>query len=256
MAWTTPSTQIIDKDLVKKATEILKLNLSKDLFTKTDKKSTIQYLFSTYYSKSLDFYNECVSSISETTLNGLIRKLRNESGSRLKDIYGYTVEGEYGPGEVLFYLLTKDSTLGGKNSRGADLIFPGGSYELKAVKKYAASGLFYDFKLGDTDFSTLLGKLRKIKGVNQAGDIQKSVIDKLRSGDAPFDKDAQKAFLLIEKEFQDLARNYFKSSSIFISSADSNLAEIYAIKSPTEIQRINFFIERFTSNTLKPMVQL
>lgn len=256
MAWTTPSSQVIDKDLVKKATEILKLNLSKDLFTKTDKKSTIQYLFSTYYSKSLDFYNECVSSISESTLNGLIRKIRNESGSRLKDIYGYTVEGEYGPGEVLFYLLTKDSTLGGKNSRGADLLLPGGSYEIKAVKKYAASGLYYDFKLGDTDFSALIGKLRKIKGVAQSGDIQKSVIDKLRSGDAPFDKDSQKVFLQIEKEFEKLAQAYFKSAAMFISSSDTNLAEIYSIKSTAEMQRVKFFIERFTSNTLKPMVQL
>lgn len=255
MVWTTPTAQIIDKELVKKATEIVKLNLSKDLFTSTDKKSTIQYLFSTYYNKSVDFYNESVSSISETTLNNLIRKLRNESGSRLVDIYDFKVEGEYGPGEVLFYLLIKGATLGGKGSRGADLILPDKSYEIKAARKKSTGELF-NFKLGDIDFSGLINELRKIKGINAYGDINKTVFDNLRAGNAPFDKERQKQFLEIENKFQNLARTYFKNSVIFISANPTNLAEIYAIRTPLEMQRATFYMEVYTQNTLKPMVKL
>jgi len=254
MVWTTPSAQIIDKELVKKATEIVKLNLSKNLFTSTDKKSTIQYLFSTYYNKSVDFYNESVSSLSETTLNNLIRKLRNEPGSRLADIYDFKVEGEYGPGEVLFYLLVKDATLGGKGSKGADLILPSQSFEIKAARK-KSSGELFNFKLGDIDFSSIINELRKIKGVNSYGDINKTVFDNLRAGNLPFDKESQKKFLEIEKQFQNLARTYFKNSVIFISTNPTNLAEIYAIKSTLEMQRAIFFIDVYTQNTLKPIVK-
>ena len=256
MVWTTPTTQVIDRDLIKKATEIVKLNLSKDLFKNTEKKSTIQYLFSTYYFKSVDFYNESVSTLSESTLNALIRKLRNESGGRLKDLYDYKVEGEYGPGEVLFYLLIKDAVLGGKSSRGADLILPTQSFEIKSTRKYASTGLYYNFKLGDSDFTSIITKLRAIKGIPQSGDIQKTILDNLRAGNAPFDKDRQKVFLEIEKEYQTLARSYFKNSVIFISSNPTNLADIFAIKTPAEIQRASFYIETLTQTTLKPMVKL
>jgi hypothetical protein len=252
---TSTTTQKIDRDLVRKATEVAKLNLSKDLFRNTDKKTTIQYLFTAYYTKAVDFYNDSVTSIDVTTLNGLIRKIRNESGSRLKDIYDYKVEGEYGPGEVLFYLLTKDGSLGGKSSRGADLFLPSNSYEIKAVRKYVSTGYYYNFKLGDTDFSSLVTRLRNIKGIPKSGDIQKSILDKLRSGQSPFTKDNQIEFNSIEEEFQIIVKSYFKNSVIFISSADNNLAEIYDIKTPSEIKRAKFLIETFSYNTLKPMVK-
>ena len=256
MQWTKPTLQEIDKDLVKKATQLVKLNLSKDLFTSLVKKSTIQFLFSTYYTKTVDFYNEELSTVSLASLNVLIAKLRSEPSSRLPDIYDYKLEGEYGPGEVLLFLLVKGSTLGGRSSRAADLILPGSNYEVKAVQK-DASGRLYDFTFADTDFNKILEEIKKIdtKNIPQTDDIGRTVINNLRDGKLPFDKLKSEKFIELEKQYQSLARNYFKSNAIFISADKKNLAEVLAVKTASQMKTATITIERYNQKQLKPFVK-
>lgn len=256
MQWIKPTAQIIDKDLIYKATQIVKLNLSKDLFKSLDKKSTIQFLFSTYYSKSVDFFNEQVNNVSLSTLNNLITKLRLEPNSRLFDIYNYKLEDEFGPGEVLLFLLIGGSTLGGKSSKASDLILPGSKYEVKSVQK-DASGRFFDFNFANTDFTNILEKIRKIdtKNIPQTGDIKRSTINNLRNGTFPFDKPKSEKFIAVEKEYQSLARDYFISNVIFISANSINLSEILAIKTQYQMQSATITIDRFNQKTLKPYVK-
>lgn len=240
----------LNLDFIKRAEQVTSFNINAADFQTLDHKKELQHLFNKHFFPNFDL-SKTIKSVDQSQLNKLIVLLKSEDSAMFAKLHAYNLKG-VGPGEATLFFLIDTARLGGGSSAGVDLLVGGTNYEVKAVK-VSADRVASDFKLGGTvplaDIMTDLNKLREsLKLGGSRTEISGSITETMRTKDP-------KRFDDIEKKYAALAYEYFKAHEvIFINNGSgSNLGRIEAVK---KISKKDIMIERVTSGTVKPKVQL
>ena len=242
----------MDKDFIHRATKVSSFNLYISDFQSLNHKQEIQHLFQTYFFPNFNL-NNTSNGVDMSRLNSSISKLKS-AGQRdsFVKMHGYNIKG-VGPGEVTLYFLIDNAVLGGGTSAGVDLLVGSSKYEIKAVqinqKKQA-----YDFKLGGTlplsgVVSDLFALRKDLKLPGPPNEINGSTMDIMR-------QKAESVMESIENKYRKIAYDgYFKNHQVIFvnNSKTGKIGNIEAVKS---VKEKDISIERYTSNSLKPRVQL
>lgn len=241
----------LDLEFIKRAEIVTSFNLVSADFTTLKYKKEIQFLFNKHFFPKFDL-SKTVSSVNKDTLNRLISQLRSLDPQKFANLHSYNLKG-IGPGEATLFFLINNAHLGGGTSAGVDLIAGGKEYEIKAVK-VSSDNLASDFKLGGTvPLSEVIVKLVNLSNKYKLGgtrtEISGSIVNNMRVK-------APSEFKDIEDMYADIAyNNYFKNHEIIFinNSSGGKLGNIESIK---KVTKKDVMIERLTSGTVKPKVQL
>jgi hypothetical protein len=242
----------MDKDFIHRATKVSSFNLYAADFQSVRHKKEIQHLFATYFFPKFDL-NHTSTGVDISKLNRSISDLKAYGQKENFDrIHNYNIKG-IGPGEVTLYFLIDNAILGGGTSAGVDVMVGSSKYEVKAVQVNQQRQA-YDFKLGGTipmsDIISDLFALRKeLKIAGAPNEINGSSMDAMR-------KAAPERMMIIENKYKKVTyEHYFKNHHvIFINNSKTQkVGNIEAIK---QVKEKDITIERYTSNALKPRVQL
>lgn len=241
----------MDKNFIKRATQISAFNFFSSDFTSLTYKKEIQSLFQMHFFPNFDLKNT-LTSVDKNRLNQLIAELKKAGSDKFQYLHAYNLKG-IGPGEVTLYFLLDNAHLGGGSSAGVDLVVGSKQYEIKAVT-VSRDGYASNFKLGGTvPLVEILNGLfelnMKLKLGGSRTEINGSAIQKMK-------QQSPDEYNKIEDKFREVAyNNYFKKHEvIFINNVDgSSYGNIAAVKN---VQKQDIMIERVTSGTVKPKVKL
>lgn len=240
-----------DKEqFVRRVTQIKVFNFEARDFLSLRYKKQIQSIIGLNWFPGFDLNKKTLKSLNVNSFNRAVSELRKESPEHLYRLY-YTKLTGMGPGEVLLYFLLNNARLGGSNSAGVDLIDGGKNYEIKAVKVNGKNQA-YDFKIGGTaelaPIQTAFVQLAtKYKVPGTTSEFNKTNLTKLKQL-------APTEYSELENRYIDAAYKYFKGHDvIFMSGKTSTLGNILTIK---KVKRSDISMERITSNTIKPLIQL
>ena len=176
-------------------------------------------------------------------INEKIEYLKKTNSSNFKNLFRYQKTG-FGPGEILLYFLNDDVYLGGGNSSGLDATvnISNKTYEVKSVKKSLKNNCVYDFKMGGTlNLIDIIKDLQNLYGENKS-EIKSSLMNELS-------KKYPKKYNEIEEKFRDVAVSYFKDhETIFFNNVTGDIIHI------GKLNREQIFMDRVTSNTIKPKI--
>lgn len=239
-------------DFIKKAERVTSFNITTRDFQTLTHKTEIQHLFNKHFFPSFDL-SKTVDAIDMVKINGLITELKKDhGGTTFPKLHAYNLKG-VGPGETTLYFLVNKAQLGGGSSAGVDILVGNDKYEVKAVN-VTGTRIANNFKLGGTvPLSDIIVKLNKLRESLKLGGTRTEMSGTLMAQmktKAPFE------YGQIESDYADVAYdNYFKNHEIIFinNSAGPRLGLIEAIK---QVEKKDIMIERVTSGTVKPKVQL
>lgn len=237
----------LDIEFLKRAESVKNLNLYAKDFQTNKYKSEIRFLFKKHFLTSLNSTRQ----VKEADLNSIISKLKSENFSNFERVFKYKPDG-IGPGEVLLFLLIDNSELGGGSSAGTDLTVSGKNYEIKAAS-ISSDYFAYNFKVGATfdvtDVVQDLLNVCELVGIKKRNEINITDINMIKSK-APIEWEA-----LEEKYRNVLYENYFKDHEIIFlnNNPSKKFGDVERIKL---VKKEDIFLERYTSNVLKPKVNL
>lgn len=209
--------------------------------------SIIKDFYFTKQGTSFDL-NTISSSFNPSSFIEGARKLQTDYRAKYNELFGYTVGGQFGPGELVSYFLTGDGVLTGRSESG-DLRSGNQGVEIKAARITTVDGkrTAVDMRTGGTAFSIYmlyndLAKLAKDNNIPIAREIPKSTMDKLRQVDTS-------AFENIEKKYQDLVfNNYFNKYGLIIFDNGSNKGTVALAQSKGQLNKDQISINRLTQN--------
>lgn len=242
----------LDLGFVRRAEKVTSFNLTAKDFESLTYKKEIQHLFNKHFFPEFDL-SKTVNTANKNSLNRLIKELKRIDPAAFHNVHAYNLKG-IGPGEVTLYFLINKSHLGGGSSAGVDLVVGSNKYEVKAVK-ISRDRVASDFKLGGTvplaDIQQDLNDLRvELKLAGTRTEMSGSIIQSMR-------EKAPQAYKKIEQKFKNISYDkYFKSHDIIFinnSKTATSYGEIEAVKA---IQKKDIMIERVTSGTIKPKVDI
>jgi len=242
----------MDTDFLKRATKVTSFNLYASDFMSVKHKKEIQHLFSTYLFPRFNL-NNTQNGVEINKLNKNINDLKSfEQLENFKRIHNYNIKG-IGPGEVTLYFLIDNAILGGGSSAGIDIIVGSNKYEVKAIQVNQQKQA-YDFKLGGTiplsEVIFNLFKLKKeLKISGSTNEISGNNIINMR-------KAAPKEMSEIEKEYKKITYEYYFKNHDIIFLNNSKTQKIGNIEAIKRVKENDISIERYTSNVLKPRIQL
>ena len=242
----------MDQDFILRATQVTSFNLNIADFQSLRHKKEIQHIFATHFFPKFNL-NNTSAGVDISKLNRNISDLKAYGQKKYFDrIHNYNIKG-IGPGEVTLYFLIDNAILGGGTSAGVDVMVGSSKYEVKAVQVNQKRQA-YDLRLGGTvplsDIISDLFALRtELKMPGLPNGIDGATMDAMR-------KAAPERMTIIENKYKKIAyEHYFKNHHvIFINNSKSpKVGNIEAIK---QVKEKDITIERYTSNALKPRVQL
>lgn len=241
----------LDTEYLIKAERLTSFNIDTKDFESLERKSEIQHLFNKHFFPKFRLSKTIKQDVSKDKLNHLISLLKNEDVQMFKRMHNYNLSG-IGPGEVTLFFLIDDAHLGGGSSAGIDLIIGSDKYEVKAVN-ISKEKMAKDFKLGGTfSLAPIIEGIKELQIQNNIKPTSEVCVSKIRK----LREISPNRFKKIEKGYRALAyNNYFKNHEIIFinNSPSSKLGEIVGIK---RVKKKDIFIERVTSGTVKPLVQL
>ena len=241
----------LDYDFIRRAEKVTSFNLSERDFNSPKYQREIRFLYIKNFFPGFDdkLFTDQVDAAS---INRGIDALKRQDLAKFQNLFKFT-PGGLGPGEVMLFFLIDNAQLGGAGSAGVDVIVGSERYEVKAAvisKNSVASG----FKLGGTvGLSQLMIDLNSLRERLKLGgsrtEIPGSVIKEMSLKDPD-------TFAELKGRFRQISYNsYFKNHKIIIinNTPSTNFGRIEAIK---QVQFADIDIERVTSGTIKPLVQL
>lgn len=214
-------------------------------------KKAIQYLYLTNYFLRTIKRSELLDTLDGSkiqTLNNLINKLKKSPKFDL--MYSYTPSG-IGPGEILLYFLTNNSTLGGFKT--GDLRIGGKVFEVKVGGVLeSVSNAIEDIRLANAKglkpiYYDLIELQNKLNIENKKESIEKSIVEQLRlkGGDE---------FVKIENEFKQLVQSYFNGKqAVLMVGNTSRKGKVAAIKN---ILASDVSLHRYTNNEFKARIKI
>lgn len=239
----------LDQDFLRRAAQIKSFNLSLKDFQTTKYKEEIRHLFKTYILNNVDF-EKTANKFDKDNLNSLISNLKTASNKDFIYLYKYNLKG-VGPGEVMFFLLIDEATIGGGLSKG-DIIIGSKTYEVKSVN-VSKTGHANTFRLGGR--VALADLHSKIKTAMKQYDITKSVNEISRNHFRALEKADKKLFDEVNKEYAQSAYNqYFKHHTVvFVKNSTKAIGEIVSIQ---DVKIEDITIDVITSGQIRPFVKL
>lgn len=241
----------LDHKFIKDALKVTSFNIPTSEFTKITHKKEIQFLYIQNVFPGINFSDFVSGGINKSNLNSAIDKLRANDSKAVEEIHSYTPSG-IGPGEVLLYIVSNNLVLGGGSSAGVDAVVNGVGYEIKAAK-LSTDGFFSDFKLGGTvnirPFQDQIFQLADLAGISYKStktEFSSSLMAELK-------RKQPQQYASIERGYRQAASSYFGSKSvIFINNSGRKKG---TIEKMGPIREQDIFMERVTSNTLKPKIK-
>ncbi len=238
----------MDRNFIKRATNITSFNLTTKDFETTKYKEEIQHIFQLHFFPKFSLDNT-TDNINMQKLNSNIQKLKNENYELFLKMHSYNLKG-VGPGEVTLFFLVNNAVLGGGSSAGVDVLVGAKKYEVKAVD-VSPAGYASNFKLGATfDLSDVVAGLTELKRRVGAGGegVNKAALEAIK-------RKYPDELAALEKKFVDRSYdNYFKDHEIiFIQNSTRNIGNILNIK---KVKKEDISLERVTSGVAKPLVRL
>ena len=237
----------MDKQFLNRAEQFSTFNFSGSDLTHLTYKNEVRHLVNKHWfpEKNEDVY---LDDVEKENINKSIHKLKSINSDSFKRLYSYNIKG-IGPGEVLMYYLIDGAQVGGGSSAGVDLTVNGKDYEIKAVKtvfnKVLDSYFLNDFKLGGTVNLTEI-----MQGLQEIGKVSKTELAGSKINEFRYTKD----FKELEKQFRELASEYFKEHNIiFLDNSNKKYGEVIDVG---KVKKENIYIERMTSGTIKPLIKL
>ena len=245
----------LDQEFLKRAEKVAAVNLSASDFKSTKHKNEIRYLMGKNFLTEINIFDLTTKGdFSKEKFNAFMEKLTPANKAL---IFDYGSQWKMGPGEIVSYLIFDDCSLGGEVS--GDLHFGSKVYEMKAVK---ISGEYMsDFKLGGTvNFNKIindlfeLGKKAEISFGPQGNSIEKGPMSIIK-------EKFPNEFKEIEKRYAETAyKGYFsKHTNVFVGAnikASSNGGFKFKCIDVKDVKENQIFIERYTSNSLKPLIKI
>jgi len=241
----------MDKAFIDRATRISSFNLMSSDFTTLTYKKEIQYIFNMFFFPKFNL-NKTLDRVEKTKLNTLISELKTESAESFEKIHKYPLYG-VGPGEVTLFFLLNTAYLGGGSSAGVDLIDSSGKYEIKAVKvsdNRIATGLGLGGTVPLYGLMNRINNLREILNLSGSStEISEGLIKQIR-------EKKKEEFQSIEQEYAKLAGEYFKGHKVIFINNGTNKQKRGLIEDIAEVRMQDIMIERVTTGTIKPLIQL
>ena len=242
----------LNKDFLRKAEKVTAFNFTPRDFKSLNNKKEIQHLFNKHIFPHFDL-SKTLETVDKDGLNVLIEELKGENPTEFLKMHNYNLKG-IGPGEVTLFFLVDSGYLGGGSSGGIDLLCSGtDKYEIKAVvvdKNRIAS----DFKLRSAvNVAGVMSSLTELQfatlGVGWPSEISKRTINQMRIL-------APAAFKDIEITYAAAAAEYFKKHKVIFINNSKNMSKVGTIEEIKLIRKKDIMIERVTSGTVKPQIQL
>ena len=235
------TSNVLDIDYITEAQKPAAFNIDSSEFRSIKRKKEIQHIISKFwFNDKFDFLN---GDININDVNEKIEYLKKTNSCNFKNLFRYQKTG-FGPGEILLYFLNDDVYLGGGNSSGLDATvnISNKTYEVKSVKKNLKNNCVYDFKMGGTlNLIDIIKDLQNLYGENKS-EIKSSLMNELS-------KKYPKKYNEIEEKFRDVAVSYFKDhETIFFNNVTGDIIHI------GKLNREQIFMDRVTSNTIKPKI--
>lgn len=239
-------------EFIRRAERVTTFNITPKEFTTLQYKAEIQHLFNKHFFPNFDV-TQTIKRVDKDRLNNLITQLKQErGGTAFEKLHTYNLKG-VGPGEATLFFLIDDAYLGGGSSAGVDVIVGTSKYEVKAVQ-VTPTRVASDFKLGgNVPIAEVMSAMDKLRVALKLGgtktEISKAITETMRQK-APVE------FKAIQDEYAERAyEDYFKNHEvIFINnSSGPRVGTIEAVK---RVTKADIMIERATSGTVKPKVQL
>jgi hypothetical protein len=240
-------------EFISKSTRGGKINIDHREYYSLKYKEEIRATFHSMYFPSLAIFPTVGDSVSVTSLNSAINKLRSASATGLKHVLDQEPISGIGPGEVLIYLLADGAVLKGGTSKGLDVDIRGVAYEVKAVR-VTLNRFAQSYRVGThVPMGSVISKINQLReDMNIPGtkqEVKKTSLDLMASA-------YPERYAAIRAEFaKDAHKAYFdKHQVIFINNNASHAAG--TIESIKNVKAQDISIERVSQGTIRPMVKL
>ncbi len=247
----------LDVNFIKRATRVTSFNLTSADFNHKRYKLEIQHLYNQHMFGSFD-PNLALDRLDVAAYNKLVRLVKSDDKDQYEKLHNLPLKG-IGPGEAALFLFTKNGYLGGGSSAGVDFIDGTKKYEVKAVKwkSKATKDYVSDFKLGGN-----------IAGMAQLeSQIQRAFYKRgyTSSQGAPeikgslfqlFEKEHPSEYADFEKQYQDLAKEYFSGHEVVFIQTETNQSDFGEIIAIKQVKASDIKMERYTSRSIKPLVKI
>ena len=240
----------ICENFIKRAENYVTFNFCpKSTFRSTQYKKEVQYLITKHWFPG--FGDFCDDELNLHDLQNKINILKSINLEGFNKLFTYAAKG-IGDGEVLLYYLYNNATIQGGSSAGIDIILNSTPFEIKAAKtQHGKNGydhtFIYDFRLGGTiPLTSLINKIQ-YKLNTTSTEICGSLMEDLKNKDPIFYEE-------MESMFRDIVEDYFCSHDMIIFS--KNKQSFGDIIHLPQITRDMIYMERLTSNTIKPMIRV
>lgn len=216
-----------------------------------------EYYFTTYNPKKTFDPNSLPSGFDPSSFISSVRELKSSYRTKYLELFNYTAGGQFGPGEIVSYFLTKNGTLSGRAASG-DLTAGSESIEIKAAQSQKINGKdsAYDIRTGGTAINihplySSLSKIAKQHNIPLSRDIQKTTMDRLRNTDP-------EEFKKIEDEYKDqVFSNYFnKYGLIVFDNSTSNKGDLLLALKKGQLDKERISLYRFTQNAFTCNIEL
>lgn len=228
------------------------LNFKNTDFIYPNYKDTIQDILREEYFPDFDI-NGLPVLFQANKFESLLTDLKSKYPISYQNLFKQTVGGNFGPGELLSYFVTKNGTLSGRSSTG-DLKVGSAVVEIKSVR-LDSTGSAYDVRTGSTPdqvttnkiYSSLKELANKHK-LQTTGDIQASIISQLR-------KIAGGELQEIEDMYtKAITEQYFnKFNVVFFNDTTGEVINVF---SPRSIQSSKIELYRFSQKQFSCRVKI
>ena len=266
----------LDLDFIARAEKVTSFNLDVKDFKKTTNKLDIQYLYAKNvlngnFDKTISGKKDMSSTQNIAQTNKIINNMKGSSN--FEKVYREAVgtnASAFGPGELMFYLIFDEVTLGG--SASGDIRGLKQMYELKSAN--LVDGAYTNINFGTNvkqGFSEVADELVKLAKELEVSDITRTTMNskplqKLKEA-ANTKENKELGFSerydeIIDKFVKTAKDNYIKNHSIIILRNDKGKPDYANIKgvipsiiSERDLKKI-LLIKNVTGGTMKPAIKL
>ena len=266
----------LDLDFIARAEKVTSFNLDVKDFKKTTNKLDIQYLYAKNvlngnFDKTISGKKDMSSTQNIAQTNKIINNMKGSSN--FEKVYREAVgtnASAFGPGELMFYLIFDEVTLGG--SASGDIRGLKQMYELKSAN--LTDGSYTNINFGTNvkaGFSDVAGDLVELAKELDVKDITRTTMNtkplqELKKA-ANTKENTELGFSkrydeIIDKFVKTAKDNYIKNHSIIILRNDKGKPDYANIKKviPSDISEKDLkkilFIKNVTGGTMKPAIKL
>lgn len=236
--------QDLDLDFLSSIEQCTAFSLISSDFETTDNKEEIRHVISKHWFDDSVQFSPKLTNVTIDTIDKL------KSYPNFNKLFQYQPKG-VGPGEILFFYLFDDVTIGGGGSAGVDIKCGAGNFELKAVNPTSSNKLYgngqfvSNFKLGGkVDLVDIQTRLQKLSG--KRGEIGLNDYIKIK------EKEPQQ-WKEILRDYKLVVRNYFGDEKVIFVDNDKNKGQVLHFGEITEDM---IFMSNYTSGTIKPIIKL